>query len=116
MTEDATMEFVLGEATEVIGDIVGGDFESVIEGLAFGELRESRSGGNSGGATVGLPADIFDGVGGWVDLEEHFHLVTADGVADEADGVGFKFGFVAHEDISGIQKVFFDDVGINPRI
>ena len=96
VAEDGAVKFVFREVAEVVVDILGGDFESVVEGFPFGEFREGGGAGDGGGATVGFPTEVLDGVGFGVDLNEHFHLVATNGVANEADGIGGELFFVAH--------------------
>lgn len=74
------MEFVLGEIAQVIIDIFGGDFEGFVESFAFGEFGKSRGGGNGGSAAVSFPADVGNFI--IFNLDVHFHLIAADGVAD----------------------------------
>lgn len=114
MAENGAVEFVFGKVAEVVVDVFGGNFEGVVEGLPFGEFREGRGAGDGGSAAVGFPAEIFDCVGFGVDLNKHLHLVAADGITDEANGVVFELFFVTHQEVAGVQKVFFDDIGINP--
>ncbi len=108
------MELMLREVTEVVVNIFGADFEGVVESLPFRELGEGGGAGNGRGTTVGFPAEIFDRIGFGIDLDVHFHLVAADGVADGADGVSLKLRFVAHEEVAGVQKVIPYDVGVDP--
>ena len=114
VAEDGAVKFVLGEVAEVVIDGFGVDFEGFIESFAFGEFGKGGSTSNGRGAAVGFPANVLNCIGIWVHLDVHFHLVATDGVADQADGVGFKLRFVAHQKVTGIQKVILDNVGIYP--
>ena len=83
------MKFVLGEVAEVIVNVLSGDFESFVQSFAFGELREGASTSNGASAAISFPFDIGDLV--VFDFEEHFHLVTTNGVADNAFSVVSEF-------------------------
>lgn len=108
------MKFVLGEFAEIIIDIFGSNFEGFVEGFTLGEFGKRRGGGDGRGAAVSFPTDVGDFIGFLVDFDVHFHLVATDGVADYASGVTFELGFVAHQEVTGVQKVVFDCVRVNP--
>lgn len=38
VAEDGAVEFVFGEVTEVVVDVLGGDFEGVVQGFPFGDF------------------------------------------------------------------------------
>ena len=100
MTEDGAVEFVFRKVAEVIVDILSSDFESLAEGLAFGEFRECTSTGNGAGAAISFPFNVDDLI--VFDLKEHFHLVAADRVTNDAFGVMRKVCLIAHEEVSRI--------------
>lgn len=87
---------MFGEGAEVVVDILGGDFESVVQSLSFGHFGEGGSGGDGGGATVSFPFDVCNRIGFGVDFEVHFHLVATDRVTDGAASVILEFRLVAH--------------------
>lgn len=112
VAKHGAMKLMCGQAAEEFGDFSGADFESIVESLTLGKFRESGSRGNGAGAAISFPFDVFDFV--VFDLEKHFHLIATNRVADNPLSIVRVFGFVAHQEVARVQKMLFDDIGIDP--
>ena len=83
------VQFIFGETLQGLGHVIVGNLHGLVQGLAFGQLREHAGDGNGRPATEGLEFDIFD------DVVFHFEIdvdhIAAYRVADLAHAVGISY-------------------------
>ena len=105
------MHLFLGQAAEVIGDILVGYSGCLLKRQPFDHLRQGGGGGDGAGAAEGFELGINNFIFGGVKLEGEFQGIAAGQGTNLADPVRF-FDL---PDVARIQEVLFDFIRIIPH-
>jgi hypothetical protein len=109
LAHDGAVHLLPGQAAQGGGDVLVGDLERLVHGLALHQLGQRGAGGDGAGAAEGLEAGVLDDA--VLDLEEKLQGVAAGDGADLAHAGG-----VLHlADVLRIQEMFLHDFRVFPH-
>jgi hypothetical protein len=83
------MQLVFGQAFQSLGHVIVANLHGLVQGLAFGQLREHAGNGDGGAAAKGLELDVLDDI--ILDFEVNIDHITANGIANLTNAVGFGY-------------------------
>jgi len=106
-----TVHLLRREAVQVVGDVLIGDLQRVLDRHALDDFGQRRGRGDRGAAAESLEGSVLDEFIHGVDLDRQPQGIPAVDRADIADAVGP----LQHPDIAGVVEVFLDFFGVVPH-